>query len=551
MAKIIKFGKEARLELKKGVDAVANAVKVTIGPRGRNVIYDKGYGGPSISNDGGSISREVVLKDPIQNMAANVTKEVAQKTNDLAGDGRTTSAILTQAIFDEGLKALDVSWLKSLLRLVTFRSARVNAVGIRSGIEKASKIAVNYLKSIAQPINSDEETERVAIISSESPEIGKIISETIAKLGSDAVITVEESPTVGITSDVAQGMEIDKGYISPYMVMDEKRMEAEIRDAKILVTDMKISAVDEIVPLLEAVMASGKREFVIIAEDIVGEALNTFVVNKLRGSLTVLGIKAPGFGLRKRDYLEDIATLTGATFIASDLGTSLSSVTMEHLGTADRVVSKKDKTTIIGGKGDQTAIANRIEAAKREVEKTESKHDKLKIEERIAKLSGGVAVIRIGASTETETKYLKLKTEDAVNSVKAALEEGIVPGGGSALIRASKAILEAKGEGNYTSDELIGFDILSKALEAPLRNIAINCGYGSGEGVVTKVWGQADGGGFDALKGVYVDDMISSGIVDPLKVERCCIENASSGGAMLLTTECAMAEEPKMLPNNM
>jgi len=537
MAKKILFGDTARAEIKIGVDAVGNTVRPTIGPMGRNVIFDKGYGGPTITNDGGSSSREVVLEDPIQNMGANVIKEIGQKTNDMAGDGRTTSIIIGQAIYNEGLKKIAVG---------------VNAVGIKNGIKKASVIAVEFLKSASQKIVNDEETIKIATISSESEEIGKVISETVSNLGADSVISVEESPmTIGIFSEISQGMEFDKGFVSPYMISDVARGETELRNVAILVTDMKIAIFEDILPILEQLAASGRHELVIIAEDIVGEALHAFILNKMSGGPTVLGIKAPGFGARKKDYLEDIAAITGATFVSSELGINLSTITVEHLGSADKVVAKKDKTTIIGGKGTAEAVADRIATAKKEIEASDSKHDKLKIEERIARLSGGVAVIKVGAATETETKYLKLKIEDAVNSVKAALEEGIVAGGGSMLIRASMVIRGARSVENYTADELIGFDILAKALEAPLENIAINAGYGDGSSVVAKVKEQTTPtGGFDALKGMYVDDMIKAGIVDPVKVERCAIENAASGASMLLTTEVAMAELPKNKSDN-
>jgi chaperonin GroEL len=535
LAKQIVYGEEARKVLKTGVDAVANAVKVTIGPKGRNVVYDKGYGGPNISNDGVSIAREVVLKDPLENMGANIIKEVANKTNDAAGDGTTTSVILTQAIFAEGLKKLEVG---------------MNAIGIKNGIEKAASVAVGYLKSIAKPIKSEEETTQVATISAESEEIGTILSATISKLGVDAVITVEASPTVGITSDIAQGMEFDKGYVSPYMVTDPNRLEAECRDVRILVTDQKLGPIQEFIPLLEKIMQTGKKELVVIAEDIVGEALQTFIINKLRGGLTVLAVKAPGFGNRKHDYLEDIAAVTGATLVSADTGITLDQITLEHLGSADRVVSTKDRTTIIGGRGDKKKIDERIVAARKELEDLESKHDKLKVEERIAKLSGGVAVIKVGAATEMETDYLKLKVEDAVNAIKAALEEGIVPGGGSALIGASRAIKQAKVDGldTYSIDELTGFDILANAMEAPLQNIAVNCGLGDGSVVVSKVKEMKENGGYDALKDVYVKNMIESGIADPVKVTRSAIENAASAGGILLTMGCAMAEEPRVLP---
>ena len=529
MSKKILFNDEARKELKVGIDAAADAIKITLGPKGRNVCMDKGYGGPTVTNDGVSIAREIVLENPIQNMGANIIKEAAQKTNDAAGDGTTTAAILTQAIITEGMKRLAVG---------------INAVGIKNGLTKASKIAIDFLKSVAKQIKSDEETIQVATISSESPEVGKIISETIGKLGKDAIITVESSQTSGITSEVSTGMQFDKGYVSPYMVTNPARMEAECRDVYVLVTDLKVGIVQEIVPLLESVMQSGKKELVVVADDVVGEALNTFVINKIRGGLTVLGIKSPGFGNRKRDYLEDIATVTGATLISADVGLTLEKVTLEHLGFASRVISTKDKTTIVGGKGKKEDIENRIAMARKEIEDTDSKHDKTKIEERIAKLSGGVAVIKVGAATETESEYLKLKVEDAVNATKAALEQGVVGGGGSALLLASKAVLEAP-RGMYTSDEIIGFGILAAALESPLQNIAINCGLGDGSMVVAKVKEMKDGGGYDALKGSYVSDMIVAGIVDPLKVERSAIENAVSAGGTFLTTAVAMAEIKK------
>jgi len=544
MAKKILFGKEGRKELKVGIDAVGDTIKPTIGPRGRNVIFDKGYGGPVITGDGGSISREIVLEDPIQNIGANLEKEAAQRTNDTAGDGRKTTILLTQAIATEGMKLLTPSIIKKVFRLLTLKPFRVNAIGVKSGIDKASKIAIDFLKSIATPITSDEGIDKVAIISSKSEEIGKFIAGTISKLGKDSVITVEESNVVGITSEISQGLEFDKGFISPYFATDTIRQETELKESSILVTDLKIGAIEPLVPLMEAFMNSGKRDLLIVAEDVVGEALQTFIMNKLRGVMSVVCVKAPGFGNRKRDYLEDIAILTGATLISQDL-VSIENAGLEHLGTANRIVVKKDKTTIVGGKGNEESIKGRIESIREEVERTESKHDKLKLEERMGKLSGGIAVIKIGAATETETKYLKLKVEDAINSVKAALEEGIVPGGGSSLIRASQAILEAKKMGNYTSDELLGFDILAKAMEAPLRNIAINCGFGDGTSVVSDVKSMHAGGGFDALNNIYVENMIESGIIDPLKVERCAVENASSEGGMFLTTEVVMAEKPK------
>jgi chaperonin GroEL len=536
--KVILYGEDARKEMKRGLTAVANATKITLGPRGRNVTFDKGYGGPVTSNDGVTISEQVLMKDPIQNMGANVGKGAAQKTNEEAGDGTTTTIILADEVVTEGMKKLDVG---------------VNAIGIKNGIMKASKIAVDYLKSVAKPIKSDEETVQVATISAESEEIGKIIAKTVSDLGADAVITIEESPIIGITSEVSQGMEIDKGFINPYMMTDSHRMEASYKKPKILVTDMKIGTIESIVPLLEEMGVAGQNELVIVAEDVVGEALQNLVMNKLRGTFNALCIKAPGFGLRKKDYLEDLAILTGATFISSDLNFKLEDIKMEHLGSAEKVIAKKEKTMFVGGFGKKEDIDSRIALARKELEGIESKHDRLKIEERIAKLSGGVAIMRVGAPTEPETKYLKMKVEDAVSAVQAALEEGIVPGGGVALIGASKAVLEARkacGE-EYSYDELIGFDILAKSLESPLRCIATNCGKGDGTSVVSKVKEMKEGSGYDALKDIYVDDMIAAGICDPVKVTRSAIENAASAGSTFLTTEVAIAtvvdDEKKMM----
>ena len=524
--KKILMGNEARKAIKVGVDIVADATKITLGASGRNVAYDRGFGGPSVTNDGVSIAREIVLKDQIENMGANFCKETSQRTNDAAGDGTTTSMVLLQAILTEGLKKIDVG---------------VSPMGIRKGIEKASKLAIGYLKSVAKPIKSDEETLQVAVISAESKEIGEMIAKTVSKLGADSVITIEESPLSGITSEISQGMDFDKGFISHYMVTNKDRMESEVKDARILVTDQKIGDINSMVPIMDQLMSSGKRELVIIAEDVVGECLQTFILNTLRGVMTVLCIKAPGFGNRKRDYLEDISILTGATFIASDLGIKLEDLTLEHLGTADRVVSTKDKTVIVGGRGSQITIAERVASAKKEVEGLESKHDKLKVEERIAKLTGGVAVIKVGAATETETKYLKLKVEDAVAAVKASLEEGIVAGGGIALLRASQFIVKPE---DLTDDEEVGFNIVLKALEAPLRQIAINCGIGDGSSVVERVLASKENinSGYDALKNVYSEDMIKDGIVDPVKVTRSALENAVSSGGIILTLEVAIVE---------
>ena len=535
MSKIIVYGEESRKSLKAGVDAVGDAVRSTIGPKGRNVAYDKGYGGPTITNDGASIAREIVLKDPMQNLGANLAKEAAEKTNNDAGDGTTTSVILMQAIVAEGMRKIELG---------------VNAVGVRNGLEKAAKIAIEELKKIAKPIKQGEETIKVATISAESEEIGKIISDAISQLGEQAVITVEQSPTVGVTSEVSQGMEFDRGFITPYMMTDPERMEAEYREVPILVSDMKMTAIKEVIPFLDKFMATGKKELVIIADDVTGDSLSTFILNKMRGNFSVLCVKAPGFGTRKGDYLRDIAALTGATLISSETGMTFDKVELTDLGAASRVVSTKDKTTIVGGKGDEKVIKARIASAKKELETQESKHDQLKTEERIAKLSGGVAVIKVGAATETATKYLKLKVEDAVNAVKAALEEGIVTGGGSALLQASLAIHKAMdfSTGEYSTDEKIGFSILASALEAPLKYIAINAGQGDGSRVIETVKEMGGNAGYDALKGVYVKDMVANGIMDPVKVTRSAIENSVSTAGILLTTEVAMVEEPKEEP---
>lgn len=535
MSKKILMGDEARKAIQIGVDIVANATKVTLGASGRNAAYDKGFGGPTITNDGVSIAREIILRDPIQNMGANFCKETSQKTNDIAGDGTTTSMVLLQAILTEGMKKLDVG---------------VNAMDLRRGIEKASKLVIEYLKSIAKPIKSDAETEQVAIISAESTEIGKVISDTIAKMGKDSVITIEESPLSGITSEVSQGLELDKGFLTAYMLTDTTRAESVVKEVPILVTDLKLGSAEEVFNLMEMVKSSGGQDLMIIAEDVTGDALQTILANRFQNGFLTLVVKAPGFGLRKQDYLQDIAVMVGATFISKDLSMTMESVNLAHLGSAERVVSTKDRTTIIGGKGDKKKIEDRVSLAKKEIEGLESKHDILKVEERIAKMTGGVARIKVGASTETETKYLKLKVEDAVAAVKASLEEGIVPGGGVALIRAQQFIVKPKG---LSQDEDTGFNIVFKALQAPLQQIAINCGLGDGSSVVDRVVGMVDApnGGYDASKNIYSNDLIKDGIIDPVKVTRTALENAVSSGGILLTLETAIAEIPKEKPDMM
>lgn len=529
MSKVILYNEDARKALKRGVDTVANAVKVTIGPRGRNVVLDKGYGSPTITNDGVSIARDITLKDKFENMGAEIVKEVAQKTNDVAGDGTTTSVILAQALIAEGMKHTTVG---------------VNAMMVRSGIEKAIDAAVKALKTMAKPIKSDEEVRQVATISAESSEIGNIIADTIKKVGKDGVVTVEESPTFGIESEVVKGLQFDKGYISQYMVTNADRMEAEYRDVAVLVTDKKISIIKDILPLLEKLAQSGKKELVIIAEDVDGEALTTFVLNKLRGGFNILAVKSPGYGDRKKEMLVDIATVLGATLVSDEMGVMLEQVELDVLGRADKVVSTKDVTTIVGGKGKKSAIDERIAQIKAQRGTVKNKFDTEKMDERIAKLSGGVAVIRVGAATETEMKYLKLKIEDAVNATKAAIEEGIVAGGGTALVRAAKYVRSSKTERN--AEENIGFEIVLRALEAPLRQIVINTGKNDGSSMVEKITeAKSDSAGYSAVDDTFESDMVKRGIIDPVKVTRSALENAASAASILLTTEVAIAEEPK------
>ncbi len=531
MAKQVIYGEDLKKKLQKGVDTVANAVKVTLGPRGRNVILDKGFNGPTITNDGVSIAKEIFLKDKFENMGAEIIKEVAQKTNEVAGDGTTTATVLTQALFNEGLKQTTMG---------------INSMAVRTGMEHAAADVVEALKAMATQITSLDEIKQVATISAESAELGEKIAETIDKVGKDGVVTVEESQSFGIETELTEGMEFDKGYVSPYMVTNHERMEAEYKNAQLLITDKKISSVQEILPLLEKIAATGKKELVIIADDIEGEALATFVVNKLKGGFSVLSIKAPGYGDRKKEVLTDIAVTTGAQVITEDMGLKLENTELSQLGRADRIVSTKDKTTIIGGAGEKIAITERISALKAQLDQTTSKFDKEKLSERIAKLAGGVAVIRVGAATETEMKYLKLKIEDAVNATKAAIEEGIVPGGGTSLARAASIVeknLLAKKD--LSREELIGYNIVLKALEVPLKQIADNTGKHDGAVIVEKVKQAGGNAGYDAAKGEMVDDMIKAGIIDPVKVERSSVQHAVSAAAILLTTEAAVADEPE------
>ncbi len=534
MSKQLQFGDEARKSLKRGVDTVCDAVKITIGPKGRNVVLDRGYGAPTITNDGVSIAKEITLKDKFENMGAEIIKEVATKTNDTAGDGTTTSVVLAQAIIHEGMKHTNMG---------------LGVMGIRAGMEQATTDVVSALKDISKPIKTKDEIRQVAQVSAESEEIGKIIAETIEKVGKDGVVTVEESPSFGVESEVVEGLEFDKGYVSAYMVTNTDRMEAEYKDAPILITDKKISTVKDILPLLEKIAATGKKELVVIADDVDGEALTTFVINKLRGGFNILAVKAPGYGDRKKEMLADIAVITGGTMVSEDTGMKLETVELGDLGRASRFVATKDSTIIVGGKGNKTDIAERVAQIKAQRKETKAKYEWEKFDERIAKLTGGVAVIKVGAATETEMKYLKLKIEDAVNATKAAIDEGIVIGGGSALVRAAQKAQEkfVKMEEKKKSDQefIVGYNIILKACEMPLRQIAVNCGKGDGSIVVEAVKSAKGNAGYDALKDMMVADMFVAGIIDPVKVARTGLQNASSASAILLTTEVAITEEPK------
>ncbi len=530
MAKKILYNEDARKALKRGVDIVADTVKITIGPRGRNVVLDKGYGSPTITNDGVSIARDITLKDKFENMGAEIVKEVASKTNDIAGDGTTTATIIIQSIVDEGMRQTTMG---------------VNAMGIKAGIEAASKDVVKALKSIAKPIKTDDEIRQVATISAESAELGEIIADTIKKVGKDGVVTVEESQTTSMEQEIVEGIEFDKGYISAYMITNAERMEAEYKDSAILLTDKKISSIKEILPLLEQLAQAGKRDLVIIAEDVDGEALTTFVVNRLKGAFNVLAIKAPGYGDKKKEMLQDIAVTIGATVVTEDAGLKLDTASLDVLGKARKVIARKDSTIIVGGKGKKPAIEQRVSEIKAQRDASDSKYDKEQLDQRIAKLSGGVAVIRVGAATETEMKYLKLKIEDAVNATKAAIEEGIVPGGGVALVRASHEVTKSLAKKTLSKEQELGYRIVLRALEAPAKQIAINAGKDDGSVIVDKIKNGKGNIGYDALKDEMIPDMIAAGIVDPVKVTRLGVENACSAAAILLTTEAAVADEPE------
>lgn len=532
MAKKIVFQEEARKSLLKGIDAVADAVKVTLGPKGRNVILEKKFGAPQIVNDGVTIAKEIELKDGLENAGAQLLKEVSSKTNDVAGDGTTTASVLAQAIVKEGLKNL---------------TAGANPIGMKRGIDKAVEISVEKIKSMSKPVNTKEETAQVATISAgNSSEIGELIAEAMEKVGHDGVITVEESKSFGTNLKVVEGMQFDKGYISPYFVTDAERMEAVLEDAYVLCVNKKINLIADLVPVLEQVARDG-RSLLLIAEDVEGEALATLVVNTMRKVLRAVAVKAPGFGDRRKDMLQDIAILTGGEMFTEELGIKLENVTTQMMGLAKRVVVTKDETTVVVGDDTKKAVEERVKLIRKQIEASDSDYDKEKLQERVAKLSGGVAVIEVGAATEVELKERKLRIEDALNATRAANEEGIVPGGGVALVRVQQELEnKVSSEKFATDDEKIGFKILTAALDVPLKQIAQNAGAKS-DVVIDKVKSEKDSFGYDAMKNEF-SDMIKAGIVDPAKVTRSALENAASVASMLLTTEAAVVDVPEDKP---
>lgn len=534
MAKQIVFNEKAREALKKGVDTLANTVKITLGPKGRNVVLDKGFGAPTITNDGVTIAKEIELEDKIENLGAELIKEVATKTNDVAGDGTTTATLLAQAIVSEGLKNV---------------AAGANPMSLKRGVERACEVVVEGLKKISTPISKKEEIAQVATISAKDPAIGEKIAEVIHTIGKDGVVTVEASQTFGISHEIVEGLQFDKGYISPYMITNTERMEAVYEDPKILLTDRKISSINDILPLLEKLAQAGKKELIIIAEEVDGEALATLVVNKIRGIFNSLAIKAPGYGDRRKEMLEDIAVITGAQVISEETGMKIENTELSMLGGARKIIATKENTTIVDGKGKKAEIEKRVGQIKTLIENTDSDFDREKLEERLAKLSGGVAVIRVGAATEVEQKEKQHRIEDAISATKAAIEEGIVPGGGVAFIRVlpllNKKPDDLKGV-RASQDEWLGFRIVRSAIEKPLWQIAENAGV-SGAVVVGSVRRSRGNRGYNAATGRY-EDLMEAGIVDPTKVTRSAIQNAASASAMLLTTEAVIAEKPEKNP---
>ncbi|GAA0067510.1 chaperonin GroEL [Clostridium perfringens] len=524
MAKTLLFGEEARRSMQAGVDKLANTVKVTLGPKGRNVILDKKFGSPLITNDGVTIAREIELEDAYENMGAQLVKEVATKTNDVAGDGTTTATLLAQAIIREGLKNV---------------TAGANPILIRNGIKTAVEKAVEEIQKISKPVNGKEDIARVAAISAADEKIGKLIADAMEKVGNEGVITVEESKSMGTELDVVEGMQFDRGYVSAYMVTDTEKMEAVLDNPLVLITDKKISNIQDLLPLLEQIVQAGKK-LLIIADDIEGEAMTTLVVNKLRGTFTCVAVKAPGFGDRRKEMLQDIATLTGGVVISDEVGGDLKEATLDMLGEAESVKVTKESTTIVNGRGNSEEIKNRINQIKMQLEATTSEFDKEKLQERLAKLAGGVAVVKVGAATETELKESKLRIEDALAATKAAVEEGIVPGGGTAYVNVINEVAKLTSD---IQDEQVGINIIVRSLEEPMRQIAHNAGL-EGSVIIEKVKNSDAGVGFDALRGEY-KDMIKAGIVDPTKVTRSALQNAASVASTFLTTEAAVADIPE------
>jgi len=530
MAKKILFSEDSRAALKRGMEKLANAVKVSLGPKGRNVILDRGFGSPTITNDGVTIAKEIELEDKAENIGAELLKEVATKTNDVAGDGTTTAVVLAHALIEEGIKNV---------------VAGNDPLAIKRGIDKTVQAVVRGLKQIAKPIKTQKEIAQVATISSQDQKVGDLIAEVMEEVGKDGVITVEESQALGVEKEVVKGMRFDKGYISSYMITNTERMEADYEDPYILITDKKISAVSEILPILEKIATSGKKELVVIADEVEGEALATFVVNKLRGTFNVLAVKAPGFGDRRKEALQDIAVLTGGKVISEDVGLKLENTETSDLGQAHKVIATKENTTIVGGKGEEAKIKERVSLIKKEIEQTESDFDREKLQERLAKLAGGVGVIRVGAATETEMREKKFKIEDALNATRAAVEEGIVPGGGAALIKVAHSLDELLKGVEFLAGEKVGAAIVRKALEAPLRQIAFNAGITDVSLILADIKDLNNPNtGYDFGK-LEKADMIASGIVDPVKVTRSALENAASIASILLTTECLVTDIPE------
>ncbi len=528
MAKEIKFSEDARNEMLRGVDKLADTVKTTMGPKGRNVVLEQSYGNPTITNDGVTIAKSIELENHFENMGAKLVSEVASKTNDIAGDGTTTATVLTQAIVNAGMKNV---------------TAGANPVGIRRGIDKATRAAVEALKKMSHDVKTKDDIAQIASISADNKEVGKLIADAMEKVGNDGVITLEDSRGVDTSVDVVEGMSFDRGYMSQYMVTDNDKMEADLDNPYILITDKKISNIQDILPLLQSVVQEG-RALLIIADDITGEALPTLVLNKIRGTFNVVAVKAPGFGDRRKAQLQDIAVLTGGTVISDDLGMNLKDATVEQLGQANKVTVTKDSTTVVDGAGAKEAIAERVDQIKQAISKATSDFDKEKLQERLAKLSGGVAVVRVGAATETEMKEKKYRIEDALNATRAAVQEGFVPGGGTALVN----VLPALDDVEATGDEATGVNIVKDALEAPVRQIAENAGV-EGSVIVNQLKSEKPGIGYNAADGKF-EDMVKAGIVDPTKVTRSALQNAASVSALLLTTEAVVADKPDDSKNN-